>query len=257
MSDDFGDSDFGVDYGSEFGGNVDFGASTGDFSGGDDGQAGISSPFGDGLSTPFSQRTLADVTQKARQLALASIRPRLAQFQEGITGLTRLANASPQALTQQLAPQIEQARAALKQMFQQSSQRFGQFGGGQAQREQARGAEAIGGQITRLFGGMPEQARNALLSLIESFQITPQPAAPVTNVSSQPFNAAAMLGALQSGAAIGQTGRGIYDWWNTPTATPGYQSQGMFPQTYGIYGAPTYDLRSYGSGIDTGAIPDF
>ena len=219
MSDDFGDSDFGTDYGSEFGGNVDFGDSTGDFSGGDNGQEGISSPFSDGLSTPFSQRTLADVQSMARKLALASIRPRLAQFQEGITGLTRLANASPQALTQQLAPQIEQARAALKQMFQQSSQRFGQFGGGVAQREQARGAEGIGGQLTRLFGSMPEQARNALLALIENFQITPQPATPITQISSQPFNAASVLGSLQSGYELGQVGGRVYSAFNTPTQT--------------------------------------
>ena len=177
------------------------------------------SPFAEYVRSPFSERTLADVTQKARQLALASIRPRLAQFQEGITGLTRLANASPQALTQQLAPQIEQARAALKQMFQQSSQRFGQFGGGVAQREQARGAEAIGGQLTRLFGGMPEQARNALLALIESFQITPQPATPVTSISSQPFNAASVLGSLQSGYQVGQLGSRAYTAFNTPTQT--------------------------------------
>ena len=187
--------------------------------GGGLGDYGGQSPFGDVLRTPFSERTLADVTQKARQLALASIRPRLAQFQEGITSLTRLANASPQALTQQLAPQIEQARAALKQMFQQSSQRFGQFGGGMAQREQARGAEAIGGQLTRLFGSMPEQARNALLALIENFQITPQPATPVTSISSQPFNVAGMLGSLKSGYELGEYGKGIYTSFNTPTQT--------------------------------------
>ena len=219
MSDDFGDSDFGTDYESEFGGNVDFGGATGDFSGGNDGRKGIGSPFDDVLRTPFSERTLADVTHKARQLALASIRPRLARFQEGITALTRLANASPQALTQQLSPQIEQARAALKQMFQQSSQRFGQFGGGQAQREQARGAEAIGGQITRLFGGMPEQARNALLALIESFQITPQPAAPIAQVSSQPFTVSSVLSSLQSGYQLGQLGEKAYTAFNTPTQT--------------------------------------
>ena len=182
------------------------------------------SPFAEYVRSPFSERTLADVTQKARQLVPASITPRLAQFQEGIIGLTRLANAAPQALTQQLAPQIEQARAALKQMFQQSSQRFEQFSGGVArgsvaQREQARGAEAIGGQLTRLFGGMPEQARNALLALIESFQITPQPATPVTSISSQPFNAASVLGSLQSGYQVGQLGSRAYTAFNTPTQT--------------------------------------
>ena len=199
----FGDTDFG-------GGG--FGEDGSDFSGG-------MSPFGDGGLSPFSARTLADVTQKARQLALASIRPRLAQFQEGITALQSLANASPQALTRQLAPQIEQARAALKKMFEQSSQRFGRFGGGQAQREQARGAEAIGGQLTRLFGSMPEQARNALLALIENFQITPQPATPITQISSQPFNAASVLGGIQAGAEVGKLGRRAYKAFNTPTQT--------------------------------------
>ena len=186
--------------------------------GGSDFSDGIS-PFGNGGISPFSAHTLADITKKARQLALASIRPRLAQFQEGITALQSLANASPQALTRQLAPQIEQARAALKQMFQQSSQRFTKFGGGQAQREQARGAEAIGGGLARLFGTMPEQARNALLALIENFQITPQPATPITQISSQPFNAASVLGSIQAGAQLGQLGGRAYNALNTPTQT--------------------------------------
>ncbi len=198
-------------------------------------------PFADDTLSPFhdSKLGLKFVTDKARELAVSSIRPRLAQFQEGITALQSLANASPQALTRQLAPQIEQARAALKQMFEQSSQRFGRFGGGQAQREQARGTEAIGGQLTRLFGSMPEQARNALLTLIESFQITPQPATPVTQVGSQPFNAAGFLGTIGTGYQLGELGQRAYRAFNTPSGSgygdfgQGY-NQGAIPYNYGL-----------------------
>ena len=197
--------------------------------------------FAEDTLSPFhdSKLGLKFVTDTARRLALSSIRPRLAQFQEGLTALQSLANASPQALTRQLAPQVEQARAALKQMFEQSSQRFGRFGGGQAQREQARGAEAIGGQLTRLFGAMPEQARNALLALIESFQITPQPSTPVTNIASQPFNAAGLLGSIGTGYHLGELGQQAYGAFNTPSGGAygglgqGY-NQGAIPYDYGF-----------------------
>lgn len=187
------------DFDSGFGGGFDEG--DGFFGGG------ILDTLGTG-SSPFS---LEANKALARKLAIASIRPRLAQFQEGITSLTSLANASPIALTQRLAPQIEQARRALQQMFRQASQRFGPFGGGQAIREQARGAEAIGGQLTRLFGAVPEQARNALIALIENFQVIPQPATPISQASTQPFNAASVLGSIQGGAELGTLGMRVYN----------------------------------------------
>lgn len=198
-------------------GAVDFGGGVADDGGGGGASDGILGALG-GMngSSPFS---LEANKALARKLALASIRPRLAQFQEGIASLTQLVNASSQALTQRLAPQIEQARTALQQMFKQASQRFGPFGGGQTTREQARGAEAIGGQLTRLFGAIPEQARNALIALIENFQVVPQPTTPISQVSTQPFNVASVLGSMQAGAQLGQLGVRAYNAFNTPTQT--------------------------------------
>lgn len=169
-------------------------------------------PLGEGIlaTLGLGRPSLESNKAMARQLALASIPPRLAQLMEGITSLTQLSNASPQALTQRLAPQIEQVRTALQQIFRQSAQRFGQFGGGQVQREQARGAEALGGQLTRLFGALPEQARNALIALIENFQLLPQPATPIAGVSTQPFNAGSVLQNIQGGAALGELGVRAY-----------------------------------------------
>lgn len=162
----------------------------------------------------------------ARQLALDTIPPRLAQFQEGLTALTELSNASPQALTQRLAPQIEQARAALQQMFKQVSTRFGPFGGGQAQREEARGAEAIGGQLAQFFSQLPEQARNAIIQLIENFQIVPQPATPITQVTSQPFNPASVTQSIAGGAELGKLGVRAYKGFSPPQSASILPNQG-------------------------------
>ena len=223
-----------------------------DFGGGVDDSSGEGGLFGDGILSTLGAGGLSPFSLEAnkalaRKLAIASIRPRLAQFQEGIASLTSLANASPMALTQRLAPQIEQARAALQQMFRQSSQRFGPLGGGQTTREQARAAEAIGGQLTRLFGSIPEQARNALIALIENFQITPQPATPISQVSTQPFNTASVLGNIQAGAQLGQFGVRAYNAFNTPSGNYGGLAQGYnqaaIPYDYGFSSGVT------GSGI--------
>ena len=241
----FGGGDYASFGDTDFGGGVDDSSGEGGFFG-----DGILSTLGDGGLSPFS---LEANKALARKLAIASIRPRLAQFQEGIASLTSLANASPMALTQRLAPQIEQARAALQHMFKQSSQRFGQFGGGQAQREQARGAEAIGGQLTRLFGNVPEQARNALLALIQGFQITPQPPTPITQISSQPFNPASVLGSLQGGYELGEFGMRAYQGLQSsppgvsPSSAAGLSGEGaLFSSTLG----PAYG--GYYTGVGTG-----
>ena len=195
---------------SDFGGDFDSSGGAGTDSGGFDDGGGVVSGGGAGAS-PFS---LENNKALARRLAIASIAPRLAQFQEGINALTGLSNASPQGLTQRLAPQIEQARAALQQMFKQVSSRFGPQGGGQTQRQQASGVEAIGAQLTRLFAGLPEQARSALIQLIENFQIVPQTPVPISQVSSQPFNPQSVLGSIVGGAELGKIGVRAFQGFN-------------------------------------------
>ena len=182
---------------------------------------------GEGGDGSPSQVALEANKAIGRRLLMESIAPRLAQFGEGVTQLTALSNASPVALPQQLAPQIEQARGALKQMFQQSSQRFGQYGGGQTQREQAKGMQDIGGKVTRGAMQLPEQARQALAALIENFQSVPQPATPVTQVGTSPFNPASIYASLQSGAALGNTANRVDSYLNRTSSSP-YGSGGGY-----------------------------
>ena len=158
----------------------------------------------------------------ARRLVTESIAPRLAQLGEGLISMTQLANASPNALTQRLSPQIEQARDALGKMFQQTSQRFGPMGGGQIEREQVRGAEEVGGKMSQLFGETPGQAREAIARLIENFQTTPQPPAQImqtnlgTNTQNSPFNPASIFASLQQGAALGSLANRVDNYLGTP-----------------------------------------
>lgn len=182
----------------------------------------VASPFAGAAPSPFVRgpQTAEEISAFGRQLGLASVPPRLAQFQEGILALQRLAGGSPQALTEQLAPQIEQLRGALQQMFRQAAQRFGPFGGGQLQQAQAQAAAATGGQLTRMFAGLPEQARNALLALIQGFQITPQPPTPVTQVTATPFSPQGFVSALQAGQQLGQLGQRIFAPSPIPTPSP-------------------------------------
>ena len=212
---------------SDFGGDFDSSGGAGTDSGGFDDGGGVvfgGGGIGGAGASPF---TLEDNKALARRLAIASIAPRLAQFQEGINALTGLSNASPQGLTQRLAPQIEQARAALQQMFKQVSSRFGPQGGGQTQRQQASGVEAIGAQLTRLFAGLPEQARSALIQLIENFQIVPQTPVPISQVSSQPFNPQSVAGSIVGGAELGKIGVRAYQGF---TGSPTIPSQ-IYPYT--------------------------
>lgn len=138
------------------------------------------------------------------------------------------------ALTEQMAPQIEEARAALKQMFQQASQRFGPYGGGQLQRAQARGVQQVGGSLAGLAGQLPERARMALSSLIENFQTVPQPATPVMQIGTQPFNPASVWASLKQGAEMGKVANRVDQWWNARPSSLG----GAYP------GSLTYDQQS-------------
>ena len=202
---------------SDFGGDFDSSGGAGTDDSGFDGGGGV--VFGGGAPGPGASPFSLEANKAlARRLAIASIAPRLAQFQEGINALTGLSNASPQGLTQRLAPQIEQARAALQQMFKQVSSRFGPQGGGQTQRQQASGVEAIGAQLTRLFAGLPEQARSALIQLIENFQIVPQTPVPISQVSSQPFNPQSVVGSIVGGAELGKIGVRAFQGFNQQPA---------------------------------------
>ena len=183
-----------------------------------------------------SQEALNAQQQLGARLANASIGPRLAQFMEGLNRLTALSNASPSAITQQLEPQFAQARDALKKMFEQSSLRLGgPLAGGQLVREQAKTSGAIMRPMTQATAQLPERARNALISLIENFQMTPQAATPITQIGTSPFNAAGLFGSLQSGAELGKVGKRVDQWLESRKTSQGGAYPGSLeyaPQPY-------------------------